>query len=552
MSKMKKQSFLQGAFVLICANLIVKVIGAGFKIPLAHLIEEEGMGLFSAAYTVYTILFVIATAGFPIAISKMVSECVAVGKQREADRVFKVSMIMLLVVGLIGSLIIYLGADLFAAFLKVDNVVPVIQAIAPAVFFVAVMSALRGYFQGHQNMIPTAFSEVAEAIGKLLVGYILSYQFMNVSVTKAATGAIIGVTAGTLLGALTLIIIFLFENKKVRSYDLPCTVRSKRSIAKELVKIAVPITIGASVSSITTLIDMATITRRLQSITQVTQEFAVKYSALLENINFNGSIGEELATKLYGLYSGYAIPLFNLPLTIVAAIAMSVVPAIAAAIATKDKNHSETVTKSALRITILLAVPCGVGLFVLAKPVLSLLYNNGLAYSLLEKLGPAIVFVSLVSVTGAILQAYGKPSIPMINMLIGGIVKIATNYVLVGNPKFNIDGAPIGTMLCYFVIVTLNIIWLIKVTGYKFNVTDFILKPVLTASVMGVAVKIFFDLCFKAGFGNSISVVLAIGVGVTAYAVLIFVTGTIKKEDILMLPMGERLYGILTKAKLLK
>ncbi len=551
---MKKQSFLQGAFVLICANLLVKVIGAGFKIPLTYLIDEEGMGLFGSAYTVYTILFVIATAGFPIAISKMVSECVALGKYKEADRVFNVSLVMLLCVGIFGTAVIYFGAPAFAAFLEVSDTVYVIKAIAPAVFFVSVMSALRGYFQGHQNMYPTAISEVVEALGKLIVGYALAYAFMGTSVAMSATGAILGVTAGTVLGAAALMIIFIYKrhNKEMSDEKM----RSKRSIAKEIIKIAVPITIGASVSSITTLIDAATITKRLQSITQVTQEFMVRYGGIVEKVDAafteSGAIGEKLATALYGLYNGYAIPLFNLPLTIVAAIAMSVVPAISAAIATKDKIQSETVTKSALRITVLLAVPCGVGLFVLAHPVLSLLYNNGLAYTLLEKLGPAIVFVSLVSVTGAILQAYGKPSIPMINMLVGGIAKIAVNYTLVGNPKYNIDGAPIGTMICYFVIVALNIFWLIRVTGYKFKASEFIVKPLLTAGIMGVAVKIFYDLCYKTGFGNTISVVLSIGIGVVIYAILIFVTGTIKREDIKMLPKGDALEKILAKAKLLK
>jgi len=553
---MKKQSFLQGAFVLICANLLVKVIGAGFKIPLTYLIDEEGMGLFGSAYTVYTILFVIATAGFPIAISKMVSECVALGKYREADRVFNVSLVMLLCVGIFGSAVIYFGAPAFAAFLEVSDTVYVIKAIAPAVFFVSIMSALRGYFQGHQNMYPTAISEVVEALGKLIIGYALAYAFMGSSVAMAATGAILGVTAGTVFGAMVLIVIFVHKRHNRENEISAEKMRSKRSIAKEIVKIAVPITIGASVSSITTLIDAATITKRLQSIAQVTQEFMVRYGGIIEKLDApfteTGAIGEKLATALYGLYNGYAIPLFNLPLTIVAAIAMSVVPAISAAIATKDKLQSETVTKSALRITVLLAVPCGVGLYVLAHPVLSLLYNNGLAYTLLEKLGPAIVFVSLVSVSGAILQAYGKPALPMINMLVGGIVKIAVNYTLVGTPEYNIDGAPIGTMLCYFVIVVLNIFWVIRVTRYKFKISEFIVKPLLTAGVMGVAVKIFYDLCYKTGFGNTISVVFSIGIGIVIYAILIFVTGTIKREDIKMLPKGDALEKILTKAKLLK
>ena len=202
---------MQGAFVLICANLLVKVIGAGFKIPLTYLIHEEGMGLFGSAYTVYTILFVIATAGFPIAISKMVSESVAKGRDAEAKRIFRVALMLLICVGIFGTAVIYFGANSFSEFLKMKNAVYAIRAIAPAVFCVSVMSALRGYFQGHQNMYPTAISEVTEAVGKLVVGYILAYKYMQISVEKAAAGAITGVTFGTLMGVLILLLIFFLK-----------------------------------------------------------------------------------------------------------------------------------------------------------------------------------------------------------------------------------------------------------------------------------------------------------------------------------------------------
>ncbi|MBQ4543569.1 MAG: polysaccharide biosynthesis protein [Clostridia bacterium] len=552
MSEMKKQSFLQGAFVLVCANLLVKIIGAGFKLPLTYLIGEEGMGLFGSAYTVYTILFVIATAGFPIAISKMVSESVALGYHRQADRIFKVAFTMLLCVGTIGTAVLYFGAEAFAGFLKTPDAAGPIKAIAPAVFFVSVMSSLRGYFQGHQNMYPTAISEVTEAVGKLIFGYLLAYYFMNVSVAKAASGAIFGVTMGTVLGSVILVAIYLVKRFKEKSYSSSEPLRSVKSIAKELIKISVPITIGASVASITTLIDMATITRRLQSITQVTEEFMVKYGSLVDVTTFTGAIDSQLATKLYGLYNGYAVPLFNLPLTIVAAIAMSVVPAIAAAIAKKNYKVSNNVTKGAIKITILLALPCGVGLFVLAKPILITLYNNGLAETLLQSLSVAIVFVSLLSVTTAVLQAYGHPSVPMINMLIGGIVKIATNYYLVGTPKYNIDGAPIGTVICYFVIVMLNIICLIRITKIRFSVTDFVIKPLFCALVMAIPVLAGYKVAFNLGLGVRLSVVVAVALGVLVYGLLILFTGAIKKDDVLMLPKGESIYKLLTKTKLMK
>ncbi len=545
---MKKQSFLQGAFVLICANLLVKVIGAGFKIPLTYLIHEEGMGLFGSAYTVYTILFVIATAGFPIAISKMVSESVAKGRDAEAKRIFRVALMLLICVGIFGTSVIYFGADSFSEFLKMKNAVYAIRAIAPAVFCVSVMSALRGYFQGHQNMYPTAISEVTEAVGKLVVGYILAYKYMQISVEKAAAGAITGVTFGTLMGVLILLLIFFL--KKDSAAGKNTEMRSKRSIAHELVAIAVPITVGASVSSLTTLIDMATITRRLQSITQVTAAFMTKYSSYID-ASFNGGIDETLATKLYGLYNGYAIPLFNLPLTIVAAIAMSVVPAIAAAIAKHNKAESETVTKSALRITILLALPCGFGLFVLAKPVLMFLYRNGMAETLLQKLSIAIVFVSLLSVTSAILQAYGRPAIPMFNMLAGGVVKIAVNYVLVGMPEFNIDGAPIGTIVCYFIIVLLNMIWVLRITGCKFSIVDFVANPVAASAVMAAAAGICYSLLSKTGLNFRLALLGAIAAGGIIYLLLILVIGAIKREDIKMLPKGDVIEKYLTKAKLL-
>ena len=196
---------------------------------------------------------------------------------------------------------------------------------------------------------------------------------------------------------------------------------------------------------------------------------------------------EKLANSLYGLYTGYAVTLFNLPLTIVVALAMSVVPAVAGAIARGDAASAQRSTAGAIKITVLFAVPCAIGMSVLAEPILLLVFQNGLAASMLQKLAVAIIFVSVLQVTSAVLQAYGRTVIPVVNMFIGGIVKVVINYNLVAVPGINIDGAPIGTLVCYFVIAVMNMYWIVRVTKCRFGIVDFLLKPLLAGGIMGAA-----------------------------------------------------------------
>ena len=208
MSNNKKQSFVQGAFILVVAALLVKFIGFFFKIPLTFLIKDDGMGLFNSAYQIYTIMFVVATAGFPTAISKMVAESLALNRRQEADRVFKVAICILAVIGVLGSLFLFFGAEGIAGWIKNTRSIMAIRAIAPAVLCVSFMAVFRGYFQGRQNMYPTAISEVTEALGKLIFGYLFAWMFQE-SVIKASAGAVFGVTMGTVLGFFALFALYL-------------------------------------------------------------------------------------------------------------------------------------------------------------------------------------------------------------------------------------------------------------------------------------------------------------------------------------------------------
>ena len=524
----KKQSFMKGAFILIVANIIVKVIGAAFKIPLTYLLDEDGMALFTTSYTMYTWLFIIATAGLPVAISRMISESRAKGNYGEVKKILHVSFSLLAVIGIAGTLILFFGAGLFARLLGNPDAKLGIMAIAPAMLFVSGMSAYRGFFQGHQDMYPTAASEVCEAVGKLVIGYAGAYYFINYSVTYAAAGAVFGVAIGGFLGFAVLVIFYNVKKKNLYSKASVGISRSNKTLLKQLVEIAVPITIGASVFSLTSLIDMAMIMRNLQS---------------------TGFSYEE-AKFLWGSYSGYAVPMFNLPPTLISAISISLVPTISGAFSVGDSKTAGETAGNSIFITILFALPCAVGMSVLAEPILRFVYHNTNASSTLAVLGLAIIFVSLVLITNSILQSVRRERIPVYNMLIGGVVKVIINNWLVKNPDVNINGAPIGTNACYIVILLLNMYWIKRELKVKLSITQYVIKPLISVAVMALAVFVTYDFTMK--LGNATSLVASIGVGAGVYVVMIFALRTVSEEVMLAVPGLSKLLPFMKKHKLIK
>ena len=575
--KVRKKSFIKGALILAVANLIVKLIGAFFKVPLYELLDKEGSGLFNVAYQIYTFMFIIATAGFPIAVSKMVAEAIAKGNTSEANKIFRAAKLLLSVIGIIGSLILFFFAEPLAKFLNNPDAALVIKVISPSVFLVALVSAYRGYFQGKQNMYPTAASEVIEATAKLLVGIAFAIYFLKMDVDPslatqlidikagkivsesmctvfAAAGAIFGVTIGTLCSLVLMFTVNLFAKKE--TYQLSNN-RTTFSILKELVMISIPITIGASVSSLTSLVDLATIMNRLVINPQVFEHYSFLFEegtdffrrATIEDWTELHTL-QQKANTLYGMYTGQAQTMFNLPLTIVVALGMSVVPAISSAVAGGNPLDAKKITESSLRITMLFAFPCAVGLSVLARPILELLYTDSDAYLLLQKLSLAVVFVSVVSVTNSILQAYGKVYYPVVNMLIGGIVKVFMNYNLI--PMLGIDGAPIATNVCYGVIAVLNLICVIRFVKIKFSLLDFILRPLAASLIMGVASLSFLSLISSVLESGRLTTLFAVFSGGVIYVIMIFIVGAIKKDDLSNIPGGTKILPILERFRLIK
>ena len=559
------------------ANLVVKIIGAVFKIPLYELIGKEGSGLFNVAYQIYTFMFIIATAGFPIAVSKMVAESMARNDEYDARRIFETARLLLGVIGLVGSLILYVFSGKLAAMLGNDAAASCITVISPSVFFVAIVSAYRGYFQGKQNMYPTAGSEVIEAAAKLGIGIAAAIFVMGLTVNPnlgtdisfsarealsadvktryAASGAIFGVTVGTLLSLILMLTVYACTEKKAKPLSGQ-HIRSRGVIMKDIVVIAIPITIGASVSSLTSLVDLATIMNRLVVNPAVFDKYAhifgngTEFAANAAAEGWQGKVLlEKMANSLYGMYTGQAQTMFNLPLTMIVALSMSIVPAISTAVAEKKPGEAVGMTESVLRITMLFAAPCAIGLSVLSKPILGLLYSDTDAYLLLQKLAIAVIFVALVQVTNAILQAYGKVYYPVINMLVGGVVKVAMNYTFI--PVWGIDGAPIATNVCYAVIALLNIICIIRLIKVKISISNMFIKPIAAAIIMGAAALVANNVFIGAIRSARLSAILAIAVGGVVYAAVILIIKGIKREDILTMPKGEKIADILTKYKLL-
>lgn len=530
MGKRAAKSFVYGAFVIAAANVMIKLIGALFKIPLDSLIlKPEGMGIYNAAYTIYNWLFVIATAGLPVAISKMVAESTAQGNHADAKKIFRISFKLLCVIGLIGFVVMFFGARWFSNAVSQSRAVYTMLVLSPSLFFVAVMSSFRGYFQGMQNMYPTAISEVIEALCKLIIGLSMASYLLPKGLEYASAGAISGVTVGSVLGTVFLVIYYYHYKRHAEFHNYGETsIKSSRKILKRLIKIAIPITIGVSVFTLTSVIDMAMVMNQLKGL----------------------GYDESARSTMYG-YLGRAITLFNLPPTVISAIAISVVPSIAAALAVKNRKLAQSTTKSALRLTIIFSLPCALGLFTLAQPILQAVYRDGSYYFLLMVMGLAVALVTIVQVGNAILQSCGKVWVPVFNMLVGGVVKVVANLILVSQPAININGAPIGTFLCYFTVMALNLRAIKRYTGVKYEIMDFLIKPLFSAIVMGIAAYAVYGFVFRAVISNLLALACAILAGGIVYVVCLLLCRGLKEEDVYLIPVVKKFAPVLKKMKLI-
>lgn len=583
----KQNTFFGGAAILAVGIMVVKVIGMFYKIPLLNIIGEQGSADFGNAYNIYAVLLTISTAGLPVAVSKLVSEANATGRQNQVRRVFRLSLALFLTLGVLSFLIMSFGSAQLAGLMNDDQAAPGIRALAPAVICVGCLSAFRGYAQGHGNMTPTAVSQIIEALCKLVVGLGLAYWLVKAGADQshAAAGAITGVTVGTIVALAYMLLNYLMgRSQEGLSKDTP---DSNGTIVKNLLMIAVPITISSSMVGIVTVIDSSLVQGQLQrALLENTDCWAlykdfmdfealdsalkawqatlpegttISMSLLSDQLAGEGTKTaialhdalEDASRTLYGNYNG-ALNIYNLPTSLMAAITAAVIPAVSGTLARRDRKGAARVAGSALRISALLAFPMGVGLYVLGEPIMALIFpslTSQLAGPLLSTLGLATVFVCMMLVCNSILQAYGFVNLPVIIMLAGGVIKIVLNYSVVVLPQVGIYGAPLGNIFCFALCLILDLTVMARVIPGRPKYIPLFAKPAAAAAVMGLGAWAVHGLLAKLlaanRLGNAVATLAAIVVAVVIYGVLVIVLRAITKEDLSLMPKGEKIARIL-------
>lgn len=500
---MDKKSFLKGAFILGMAGVVSKLLGALYRIPLARLLGGEGMGLYQMAYPIYTTILALATAGVPVAISIMVARKESAGLSGDSRKIFRVSLLLLFAIGVILSVIVFYAAGFLAhTVLQQPKASLAIAAIAPAIFFAGMMSVFRGYFQGHQWMVPTAVSQVVEQIFRVTFVLILAFWLFPRGLEMAAAGATFGAVIGGVAGLLVLLIFYLkFRTQPVPGGSLKYSQQSSRQLAEQVFRLAVPVSLGAMVVPLVQMLDAVIVPTRL-----ISAGFSVAR-----------------ATELYGELSGMASVLINLPTIFTIAIATSLVPAVAEAVATRDKLALQQRVNEGLRVSMLLALPSAAGLYVLAYQITDLLFASPEAGIPLAYLSFSIIVLALFQVTSASLQGLGHPEIPLRHLLVTGVLKVFFNFYLTGLVYLNIKGPAIGTSLAFLVGSALNMIQLTRRTGVSFEWGRY-LKLVLITIVMGIMVKISYQTLVAWGLISHLTTLVAIMIGVGVYGIALLLT----------------------------
>ena len=528
--------FLSGVAVLTASTVIVKLIGLLYKIPMLRVLGEEGMGYFNSAYELYTFFYIIATAGLPVAISIMIAKSIERNRVENVKKIYKVVLALFILIGMVGTVVLYYGSAFFGAVIGNTNAVLCIAAIAPMAIYISVSSAVRGFFQGYQNMIPTAISQVIEAAGKLLLGLALAiWAFKSgYGIAECAAFATAGIAIGSFISMVYLLISKYLFRQTQSAGSADTSTDTSKSLLRELFRIAVPITLSSLVVSLTRVIDLVMIMRRLQSI----------------GYTMNA------ANSIYGSYSTLATSMFNLPLAFVPPIAIALVPVLTSVIQNKNAKREHRVLNSSFRLCALITLPASFGLSLFSRPILELIFageNSAINVSapLLSVLAISVFFSGLMTVTNSVLQAYGMEKKPIVSMAIGAAVKAALSYVLIGIPKINIYGAPISTFACVMTVFLINLRYIRKATGELESATYLFLKPLLASVVSIGACGIVYYLMVSIIGKSQLLTVLTVGSAAVLYGLCALKMKAIESDDILLLPKGEKIEKLLRKVKLL-
>ena len=509
-----------GVVALSLSTLAVKIIGLAFKIPMLSLLGTEGMGYFNSAYEIYALLCVIATAGLPVALSISVSAARAAGDLARVRRVYGGARRIFVFIGISGSAAMAIFARPITELIGNPDAYGCILAISPALFFICIASAVRGYCQGFGEMGPTAVSQLIEAVSKLALGmgFALLGLRRGYGLPTVAALAVLGITVGTLLSAIYMLV--SVGGKKYRivgNRDLT-EIKADRSTYADIVRMALPITLGSSIIGLTRIIDMTLIMQRLQDM----------------------GVSAVKANSIYGAYTTLAVPVFNLIPALIAPVAMALVPDLSAAVERRDERARSGVIETAMRMTTIAAIPTAMGVAVFARPILELLFSGqseaiDVAAPMLSALGVSVLFSCLMTTANAILQAQGRVVAPIISMSVGVVLKAVSTYILIGIPNIGVLGAPIGSLICGFAVCVLDLWFMSREHDGQFSPWRVLILPLFAACPsLGAALAVFRYAQTRAD-GTALPLMLSIAVAAAVYGGVSLLIGNIKREDLSLL-----------------
>lgn len=529
------KNLVKGALVLSISGMIAKVFSLFFRVPLTHAVGEVGVGYYQMPYPLYTLVLAIAYVGLPTAISKMISEKMANNKYYEAHIIFKYSMQVLVCIGVLCSAIMIFGADLIIQIQGwVPESKPSLIGLGLTPLFAAIMGAYRGYFHGMQNMTPTAISQILRAVFRMIIGIGLAFFLLNAGYDRsiAAGGAAVGSSFGLLVGTLFLTYMYIQKRREIEPKILNRIIEDKGitriSITKTIIIISFPICIGSAIYSIMSMIDSTIVVRRL----------------------IDSGIDEVTASLLFGQL-GNASSIINLPLTVSMALMVSLVPAISEAVEKENKQELINKVSAGLKMVLLLAFPAMIGLIVLAKPIMTLIfmkYNKG--WDLLVTYSFSLLFIMIGQTCTSMLQGLGKLYTPIRHIFYGAVAKAVSNYVLVG--AIGIQGAALSSVIGYGVYAVSNFLSVRKHSGYRMDVGNVVLKPLLSSIIMGGVTWLLYYEVHNLTHSNAISTLLSILVGAAVYGGMMFFTGILKEKDVKIFVNNKRILSALKKLHLIK
>ena len=595
-TKSASQSMMNGALILTVSMILVKVIGMLYKMPLANAYLMVGKNYFSTAYNLYSPIYAIAITGLPIAVARMVSERMVMGKYNDVRQIRKVASRIFLLVGIIGLVVMLIMAYPYATIFTTGgiNSLPAIFAIAPSLFFCCLMSVYRGYYEGLRNMYPTAISQVIEALCKLILGLALAMFVMNTGTAEfaasgtvfgkvaaseaeamsmiypwAAAASILGITVGTLVGSIYLIARHMIKGDSITKENLleSPAAASNRELRKELITIAIPIVLSSVVLNVTNFIDNANVQRLMElTVKKFPDIIQGIYGTAFANSNI---IDADRADYIMGIYNT-TLDFRTLIPTIVTALGVSALPAISAAWTKRETLGVQRIINTILRVSMMIALPAGFGMAVLSNEIMTLFYetkNAGMAEHASKLLIVFGLFTWLMAISAPIvsmLQGIGRADVPVKTLIIGTAAKLGVNYMLVSNPRVNVNGAAIGTVIFFLIVVAGNLYMLLHVSKTKLKLTSVLWKPLFCSVLCAATAWLFSSLTQRFApqlapslFGDSSKMLMLAAIGlaiagaVLVYVVTMLLTRAVTADDLEFLPKGKKIGKMLAKYGLL-